>query len=349
MYSKHLEGLISQGNKTIADGFYQLYTNGYRIIIIVDEAQKFIGVCGHTELMKYSNQSSSELNKYTLSDVCNKSPQICIFREDIYQQAAYIFSIHPNIHVLPIIDDDRNVIDIIDQNQVYYRQKYLQNELPRMHYARSIYSSAELAKKLDYERISVIEFGVAGGNGLVNIEFHAKEIERLTGVKIDIYGFDSGEGLPNNNDVRNSPYIWFDGSYKMDIEKLKSRLTVSKLIIGDISQTSQDFFDSYNPAPIGAMLVDVDYYTSTVPILDMLTKEHKYFLPRINMYFDDIMPFNEVIGENLAICEFNNANTNIKISPEGAVQEKLCHLFEHKDYTTRLCDASVMARSLSLR
>jgi hypothetical protein len=53
-----------------------------------------------------------------------------------------------------------------------------------------------LGKTLGHERISVIEYGVAGGNGLRMLEEHAKKIESILGVKIEVYGFDTGKGLP---------------------------------------------------------------------------------------------------------------------------------------------------------
>ena len=41
------------------------------------------------------------------------------------------------------------------------------NALERMNYAYICYNAAKLAKKLDYDRISVIEYGVAAGRGLL--------------------------------------------------------------------------------------------------------------------------------------------------------------------------------------
>ena len=71
------------------------------------------------------------------------------------------------------------------------------------------------------DAISVIEFGVAGGRGLLNIEEHVKEIERSTGVSISIYGFDSGEGLPEPTDFRDLPYRFKARSFVMDRAKLE--------------------------------------------------------------------------------------------------------------------------------
>jgi hypothetical protein len=43
--------------------------------------------------------------------------------------------------------------------------------------------------------ISVFEFGVAGGNGLVALQNYAEIIEQQTGVKMRVFGFDTGHGL----------------------------------------------------------------------------------------------------------------------------------------------------------
>ena len=57
------------------------------------------------------------------------------------------------------------------------------NALERMHYAYICYNAAKLAKQLNYDRISVIEYGVAGGRGLLILEQYAEEIKKLLGIK----------------------------------------------------------------------------------------------------------------------------------------------------------------------
>lgn len=75
-----------------------------------------------------------------------------------------------------------------------YKQRLKIEALERSHYAHCIYNAAVLAKKLGYRRMSVLEYGVAAGNGLLNIEYHAQETSKLLSIDIDIYGFDTGEG-----------------------------------------------------------------------------------------------------------------------------------------------------------
>src|SRR6185295_610455 len=67
---------------------------------------------------------------------------------------------------------------------------------PYAHYAYGVYWSAQLASRLGIPRITAIEFGVAGGRGLVALETCAAEIGNALGVTIDVVGFDAGVGMP---------------------------------------------------------------------------------------------------------------------------------------------------------
>jgi hypothetical protein len=78
--------------------------------------------------------------------------------------------------------------------------------IDRPHYGHCLFEAAKLAARLNYPRISAIEFGCGGGNGLLCAEMHVSEIEKVCPVKFDLYGFDSGEGLPAANDYRDFPY-----------------------------------------------------------------------------------------------------------------------------------------------
>src|SRR5215469_11295162 len=81
---------------------------------------------------------------------------------------------------------------------------------PKKGYAYGLYQGALLAQRLGHKRITAVEFGVAGGNGLVALEFLAEKIEKEVGVGVDVVGFDSGEGLPSTDeqDYRDLPYFW---------------------------------------------------------------------------------------------------------------------------------------------
>ncbi len=190
----------------------------------------------------------------------------------------------------------------------------------RPHYAYCVWQAARLAQGLGVPRISVIEFGVAGGNGLLSLERHAAKTSESTGVTIDVYGFDTGEGLPAPTDYRDLPYRWKPGFFEMDESALRSRLTSATLVLGDVRDTLSTFADTYCPAPIGAVMQDLDLYTSTKAALAVFDLHERHRMPRIFTYFDDIIGketalYNDYTGERLAIGEFNDTHVSKKISP----------------------------------
>jgi len=219
----------------------------------------------------------------------------------------------------------------------------------RPHYGYCVFHSAKLAKQLGLRRMSVIEFGVAGGNGLVNLESHAIEAKKHLDVDVEVYGFDTGAGLPEPTDYRDQPYHWHRGHFKMDQAKLLTRLRFAKVVLGRISETLPSFVEKYNPAPIGAICVDVDYYSSTIEAFGLLDVGRERMLPRVYMYFDDIFGgegemHSSFTGERLAISEFNGVHEYQKISEafhlrsdqdyHGFWRDRIYiyHDFHHSDY-----------------
>ncbi len=189
---------------------------------------------------------------------------------------------------------------------------------PYPHYAYGTYWSAFLAKRLGIPRITVMEFGVAGGRGLVALEKASIEIERELGVGIDVFGFDSGGGMPAPIDYRDLPHIWGQGFYKMDVDKVKAKLTKTKLVLGDVRETTGQVLGSAGLAPIGFIAFDLDYYSSTKAAFTLFDGDDAKYLPRIHCYFDDVATndlgcMNEHVGELLAISEFNQAHADQKI------------------------------------
>jgi hypothetical protein len=229
-----------------------------------------------------------------------------------------------------------------------YESRVAIGAVDRPHYGYCVYNAAALARRLGYKRISVLEFGVAGGNGLLSLEHHAQEASRALSIDIDVYGFDTGEGLPEPEDYRDLPYHWKQGHFKMDIPALKARLKRAQLVLGDIRNTSKDFFDKYNPAPIAAVVQDLDFYSSTASALRMFEAGAEHYLPRVYCYFDDTIGsevelYNEFTGERLAINEFNQSHEQIKLGlPYHLLGRKvvepwyhqiwICHFFNHDRY-----------------
>jgi len=221
--------------------------------------------------------------------------------------------------------------------------------IPRSEYAYALYQAAMQAKLLDIKAISAIEFGVAGGKSLLLLEEYAAQIEKLIGVQIKVYGFDTGEGMPTATDYRDLPYIWEKGFFKMDFQELASRLEKAELVIGNVADTIDGFVDQHNPPPIGFISIDTDYYSSAKDCLRIFSNSYDLFLPRVFCYLDDTIGddwelHNEFVGELLAIKEFNNDHEDIKIAPINGLRHKriiysawndqmyVAHLFRHPLY-----------------
>jgi hypothetical protein len=188
----------------------------------------------------------------------------------------------------------------------------------RPHYAFGIYSAAHLARSLGLKGITAIEFGVAGGNGLVAMEKVADEIGQSMGIKIAVYGFDTGEGMPKSLDYRDLPYIWEQGFYKMEPDRLRARLKYAGIVLGNIAETIPGFLEKELRYPLGFISFDLDYYSSTKEAFTIFNCGDALQLPRIYCYFDDVIEpqqacHNEYTGELCAIREYNNENYKTKI------------------------------------
>ncbi|WP_299204251.1 hypothetical protein [uncultured Tateyamaria sp.] len=222
----------------------------------------------------------------------------------------------------------------------------------RPHYSYCMLKAAELAVRLGHDRISAIEFGVAGGNGLVYMCAFAEEVKKMTGVTVDCYGFDTGEGMPDPEGEADLPYWFAAAQYRMDVPALKARVPQAKLVLGNIRDSIDGFIEEYNPAPIGAIFNDTDYWSSTresFRLYDKIKSHPDAFLPRQFMYFDDVLgsetemygPHN---GQILAINEFNAQQDAVKIHRNQNLlsfdhlayrfQIYYAHLFEHPAYNT---------------
>jgi hypothetical protein len=219
----------------------------------------------------------------------------------------------------------------------------------RSYYVWGIVNAAALARALKIPRISVIELGVAGGNGLIAMENIALRVEaEIKEVQIDVYGFDTGIGLPKPMDYRDLPNLFIEGLYPMDVDSLQGRLSKAELNIGSVESSIPKFIAS-GPSPVGFISFDLDFYSSTMHALRLLEADQKLLLPRVHCYFDDIIGFtySEFTGELLAIAEFNASHVKRKISqikgltyyvaPEYAreswvEQFYMAHIFDHELY-----------------
>ncbi len=133
-------------------------------------------------------------------------------------------------------------------------------------YLVGVHYAARRALREGVSAISVIEFGVAGGDGLLALEREAAAVEAELGVAIRVHGFDNGPtGLPEFiGDYRDHPDKWKPGDFPMDVDRLRSRLGPrTTLVLGDVAETVPGFFDDPRVPPIGFVAFDLDLYSST--------------------------------------------------------------------------------------
>ena len=215
-------------------------------------------------------------------------------------------------------------------------------------YAWGVLQAAALGRALQLPRVSVLEFGVAGGRGLRALESIAADVERHIPVQIDVTGFDTGTGLPKPTDYRDHPNLFAEGGFRMDEPALRASLTRAQLVLGDVAATLQPWLAT-SPAPVGFVSWDLDYYSSTMAAFGLLDAAPSVLLPRIASYFDDIMglTFGDHVGERAAIADFNLTHDARKISPVYGLRHHLqwplssalwpemiylVHLFDHPRY-----------------
>ena len=193
----------------------------------------------------------------------------------------------------------------------------------RAQHAFGLLQAADWAKEYGIARLSAIEFGVANGAGLLNLCEIARKVTESTGVEFDIYGFDSGAGMPAPRDYRDHPEYYRRGDFPMqNPTALRSLLpTNARLILGSICETVSAFQPS---APIGFVSMDVDYYFSTVEALQVFCGPPESYLPWVILYLDDLEfdGHNEHCGELLAAREFTQAHPLRPITRYNLLRQK---------------------------
>ena len=190
-----------------------------------------------------------------------------------------------------------------------FRSRVKWDLIVRQHNAYAILKAADAAKGLGLKRVSIVEFGVATGAGLLNMARIAEAVTAATGVEVRIHGFDTGKGMPPARDYRDHPDMYAHGDFAMDVERLRARLPANvELHLGEISDTVDAFLAALPASePIGYVVVDVDYYYSAVDALRILAGRPEQYLPLGMVFLDDMWceRHNSACGERLAVAEFN--------------------------------------------
>ena len=97
--------------------------------------------------------------------------------------------------LLKLLIDNKSLIGLVIKkvlnkfdDYIPVKFSYYFNSSDRPSYTYCCYNASLLAKRLNIKEISIIEFGVAGGNGLLFLEKLKKKIYQEIGIKINIYG-----------------------------------------------------------------------------------------------------------------------------------------------------------------
>ena len=224
------------------------------------------------------------------------------------------------------------------------------DKFPYPHYAYGVFVACLQARMFGLARTTVIEFGVAGGNGLVALETAAQEIGRTLSIEVNAIGVDCGNsGMPESKDFRDMIYWFRPGSFRMDEAKLRARLGSARLIVGNVEDTIPNLLKDLR-GPIGFCSFDMDYFSSTASALRIFDAEEATRMPRVLIYADDVFGYHDLnimcdeVGEEYAFLEFNRDHPLKHILPirglkykrprPAAWNEKMyaLHDFSHSKY-----------------
>lgn len=187
-------------------------------------------------------------------------------------------------------------------------------------YAWGVFAAAELANRLGLPGISVLEFGVGAGHGLLGMESVAAEVTRYFDLPITVLGVLTEHGRPAPVDYRDLPHVWTAGERKIDSKEVRQRLTSAELILGDLASAVPQLMGRGDLHPIGFAAFDLGYYSLAMQALRIFEGQSRLRLPRVYTYFNNILLpesacFNDYIGELCAIREFNEAHDDRKLCP----------------------------------
>lgn len=184
----------------------------------------------------------------------------------------------------------------------------------RPQYLWGTLQGAALAKVLGLDRISVMEFGVASGAGLVSLERAAEHCQKAVGIGVEVFGFDTGTGYTALSDYRDLPYKLIEGYYPCDKEALQKRLHRAKMKYGLVKETVDAVIQEGIP-PIGFAGFDFSIYSATRDALRLFSATHSMLIPRAPCSFRSTVGKDrcEYTGELLAISEFNSAHEMRKV------------------------------------
>ncbi len=157
------------------------------------------------------------------------------------------------------------------------------------------------------------EFGVGRMNSMLRYGRAYARLGKALGLDPPrIYGFDTFTGLPETTHAADQLKGWSPGAFAMSLEECESlvrrhRIPNVRFVQGLYEQTlTPGLAEELRADPPGIVNIDVDFYTSTVTVLDFL---RTLLRPGVIVYFDDVWSFNgdPTRGQLRAIREFNEA------------------------------------------
>ncbi|MDE1985078.1 MAG: hypothetical protein KGJ53_01065 [Alphaproteobacteria bacterium] len=200
-----------------------------------------------------------------------------------------------------------------------FRSKVNHDLIIRQQFAFPILHAADKAREAGLKKLTLVEFGVANGAGLLNMCRIAVSVTKVTGVEFEVFGFDTGSGMPAAVDYRDHPEMFQQNDFPMDVERLNAALPpFASLVLGNVADTVPAFLAKLSPrAPLAFVSMDLDYYSSTKTALEIFNGAPEHYLQAALLYLDDtvIETANPWCGELLAINEFNDENEHRKIAP----------------------------------
>jgi hypothetical protein len=192
-------------------------------------------------------------------------------------------------------------------------------------YAVGLQTACKYAALAGTPTFTAIEFGVAGGNGLMELSKYAAILSRNTGLKINVVGFDAGSGLPMSPDRRDAPWLWNPGDFPSDVARLRRMLPAeTELVVGRIQDTLPQWLNERLKSPIGFVSVDVDLYSGAAAICEALgAVDASRLLPFVSFYLDDALRFltPKSTGELVAISEFNSRHADRQFDRDDWIAE----------------------------
>ena len=234
---------------------------------------------------------------------------------------------------------------------IKHSTKLFYDAVERPGYSYGIVNAVIQAKSLGYSSMSVLEFGVASGEGIKVMQKIQNDILKEYNFEIFIYGFDSSTGLPKSTNIKDQVYFWKESMFinsNSDYSKIENNQT--KIIIGNVENTASTFIDKFKPPVIGFISFDLDFYTSTIGAFSLFNKTYiNNFLPRVECFMDDTASYNYLsansqTGVLKAISEFNKNDEEIQILQKVGIGRSrkvisgwfdacfVIHFFSHEKY-----------------